>query len=143
MTQLFLTELEEKRYDQLDDVQNMIYDLTSSIAGKNFSCISRQLKKIRDYLNKAFPPKPKRNCDRFSSEDEAFQAWQKERGWGGDVDSRGGYGMAWAYTKWLFWTVKDTKKNIEIVRRRVEKTGTAWPGKGNDAAYLSDPEAKP
>lgn len=80
---------------------------------------------------------PARNCDRFNSEDDSYQAWQKERGWPADVDNRGGYGMAWAFSKWLFWTLAETSKNLEVIRDRVKKTGTAWPGSGSDKAYVS------
>lgn len=42
---------------------------------------------------------PPRNCDLFETDEEAFAHWCQIRNIKAE---RGGYGMAWAFTKWLF-----------------------------------------
>ena len=45
---------------------------------------------------------PRKNCERFQTEEEAFNAWKAERGFRNVKLGEGGYGMAWAFTRWLF-----------------------------------------
>ena len=49
---------------------------------------------------------PPRNCDVYQSDEEAFNAWKAERGFRNVGLGQGGYGMAWAFVRWLFFTIK-------------------------------------
>ena len=48
---------------------------------------------------------PPRNCDRFDNEEDAFNEWSTTIGKNYKF-GQGGYGMAWAFTKWLFAEAK-------------------------------------
>ena len=52
---------------------------------------------------------PPRNCDRFDNEEDAFNEWSTTIGKNYKF-GQGGYGMAWAFTKWLFAKAKGESK---------------------------------
>ena len=64
-----------------------------------------KLHTIIDTLTQAALSAPPRNCDRFDNEEDAFNNWSTTIGKNYKF-GQGGYGMAWAFTKWLFAEAK-------------------------------------
>ena len=53
----FMTPTEKKRYRQLDKALAICHAAYDGVGRKNYSAVTRKLKKLRDYLNKEFPIK--------------------------------------------------------------------------------------
>ena len=62
------------------------------------------IEQIRKWAKAALDAPP-RNCDRFDNEEDAFNNWSTTIGKNYKF-GQGGYGMAWAFTKWLFAEAK-------------------------------------